>query len=222
MTVASRTGDGSDIRSALRTLGRRLQNARRQAGLTQRVVADELEVTPQTIRNWEAGRNEPPHRLRRQLADLYGATVPEIMGQDPAGHVAVLTPSSRVDVDPARLRLARQRASLSQEQVSEQAGISRATLGRYERGSNKPTRANLETLATLYGRPLTWFVPRGRMLRAGEAETSVPAAPATPLMHDDEVLEAYGTAQPDLPPEAVRSIADYIQFLHDRELNGQY
>ena len=55
------------------------------------------------------------------------------------------------------------------------------------------------------------------MLGAEQAETSVP-----PLMHDDEVLEAYGTAQPDLPPEAVRSIADYIQFLHDRELNGQY
>ena len=212
MTVASRTGDGSDIRSALRTLGRRLQNTRRQAGLTQRVVADELEVTPQTIRNWEAGRNEPPHRLRRQLADLYGTTVPEIMGQDPAGHVAVLTPSSRVDVGPARLRLARQRASLSQEQVSEQAGISRATLGRYERGSNKPTRANLETLATLYGRPLNWFVPRGRMRTD---------APAIPEMHDDEVLEAYSIAQPDLRLEAVRSIADYIRFLHDREIHEQ-
>ena len=180
MTAASRPEDGSDIQSALWPLGRRLQNARREAGLTQRVVADALEVTPQTIRNWEAGRHEPPNRLRRQLADLYGTTVPEIMEQDPAGHVAVLTPHSRVDVDDARLRLARQRASLSQEQVNEQSGISRSTLGRYERGSIKPTKANLETLATLYGRPLSWFVPRGRMLRAGPAETSVPTAPATP------------------------------------------
>ena len=217
MSAASRPEDGSDIRSALKELGQRLRNARRETGLTQRVVADQLEVTTQTIRNWEDGRHEPAHRLRQRLADLYGTTVPEIMGQDATGLVAALTPYSRIDIDPTRLRLARRRALLSLEEASQQSGISSSTLGRYERGSIKPTRANLETLATLYRRTLTWFAPRGRMLGAEQAETSVP-----PLMHDDEVLEAYGIAQPDLPPEAVRSIADYIQFLHDRELNGQY
>ena len=213
MSAASRPKHDVDIRPALQQLGHRLQNARRQAGLTQRVVADELEVTPQTVRNWESGRNEPPHRLRQRLANLYGTTVPEIMGKDPAGHVAVLTPSSRVNMDPARLRLTRQRASLSQEQASEQAGISRATLGRYERGSNRPTKTNLETLAALYGRPLTWFVPRAQMRTD---------AASLPNMHYDEVLAAYSIAQPDLRLEAVRSIAHYIQFLHDRELDGRY
>ena len=213
MTAASRPMDRSDPLSALRALGRRLQNARLQAGLTQRVVAGELEVTPQTIRNWEAGKNEPPHRLRRQLADLYGKTVPEIMGQDAAGHMWVLTPRSRLDVDPARLRLGRRRASLSQQEASEQSRISRSTLGRYERGSIKPTTENLEALATLYRRPFTWFVTQTPVQSAGPTG-------ADPDMYD-EVLEAYSIAQPDLPQEALKSIADYIRFLHDRELHEQ-
>ena len=213
MSAASRPEDGSDIRSALKELGQRLRNARREAGLTQRVVADQLEVTTQTIRNWEDGRHEPAHRVKQRLADLYGTTVPEIMGQDATGLVAALTPYSRIDIDPTRLRLARQRASLSLEEASQQSGISSSTLGRYERGSNRPTKTNLATLAALYGRPLTWFVPLAQMRTD---------APSLPNMHYDEVLEAYSIAQPDLPPEAVRSIADYIQFLHDRELNGQY
>ena len=221
MTAASRPEDRSDIRSSLRALGRRLQNARREAGMTQRAVADQLEVTPQTIRNWEAGRHEPPDRSRRQLADLYGTSVPEIMGQDTTGLVAVLTPYSRVDVDPTRLRLARRRASLSLELASQQSGISSSTLGRYERGSIKPARANLEALATLYDRPLSWFVGRGHRKSAGQPETTVSAPSAIPEMHVDDVMGAYSAAQPDLPPEAVRSIADYIRFLHDRELHGE-
>ena len=36
--------------------------------------------------------------------------------------------------------------------------------------------------------------------------------------YDDEVPDAYCLAQPDLTTEAVRSIADFIQFLHDQEL----
>lgn len=47
--------------------------------------------------------------------------------------------------------------------------------------------------------------------------TDTPAIPNT----NDEALEAYSIAQPDLRPEAVRSITDYMQFLHDRELSGQ-
>ena len=64
--VSSQPKHDVDIRPDLQQLGHRLQNARRQASMTQRVFADELEVTPQTVRNSEAGRNEPPHRLRQR------------------------------------------------------------------------------------------------------------------------------------------------------------
>ena len=215
MTASSRAPDGNNIRAELRAMGRRLQNARRDAGLTQRVVADKLEVTPQTIRNWESGRHEPPRRLRQDLADLYGVARAELIGQDEAGQVGSLAPHSRVDADPRRLRLGREQAGLTQEAAADRSEISRATIGRYERGEITPTRANLETLAALYGRPARWFIRQERRSRRPAAKT----VPSVVGLHDDEATEAYGIAQPDLTHEAVRSIADYIRFLHDQELS---
>ena len=37
-----------------------LKQARHAAGLSQAQVADLLGVTPQSVKNWEAGRREPP------------------------------------------------------------------------------------------------------------------------------------------------------------------
>ena len=37
-----------------------LKQARADAGLSQSEAADLLAVTPQTVKNWEAGRREPP------------------------------------------------------------------------------------------------------------------------------------------------------------------
>ena len=212
MTDQSGPGDEDAARAAMRASGRQMQNARREAGLTQKRVADTITVTPATVRNWEAGRHEPPPRARERLAELYGTTVPSLMGWDENCHITGRAPFSRVEADPQRLRLGRHRASLSQENAAERSGISRATLGRYERGSIRPTRANLETLATLYGRPTRWFVPRIRT-RPGS-----PPRPDIPGLQEDDVVDAYRAAQPDLPDKAVRSIADYIRFLHQREM----
>jgi transcriptional regulator with XRE-family HTH domain len=38
----------------------KLKQARHDAGLTQRQLADLLGITPQTLRNWESGRTVPP------------------------------------------------------------------------------------------------------------------------------------------------------------------
>ena len=42
------------------TFATQLKQARQAAGLTQCGLAQKLGITPQTLRNWEAGRTEPP------------------------------------------------------------------------------------------------------------------------------------------------------------------
>ena len=42
------------------TFATQLKQARAQAGLSQSEAAELLAVTPQTVKNWEAGRREPP------------------------------------------------------------------------------------------------------------------------------------------------------------------
>lgn len=55
-------------RAALAALGERLRAARTSAGLTQKTVAEQLEVSSQTVRNWEAGRHEPTEQMTDALA----------------------------------------------------------------------------------------------------------------------------------------------------------
>ncbi|MCL2393393.1 MAG: helix-turn-helix domain-containing protein [Acidimicrobiaceae bacterium] len=53
-------------------LGVRIRVARREAGLTQLLLAEKLEVTQTTIGRWEAGVMAPNDRHRMRLADLLG------------------------------------------------------------------------------------------------------------------------------------------------------
>lgn len=201
----------------MRTMGRKLQDARRDAGLTQQDAARNLEVTPQTLRNWEAGNHEPNDQFKQRLSEIYNVNVPDLVRPDDPEQALGLTPYSRVHADPKRLKLGRNRASLTQEETAERSGISRSTLARYENGAATPSRANLEILATLYGRPASWFVPRERMRKAGKLVGTEDLKQSGP--YDDEVTHAYGLAQPDLTSEAIKSIVDFIRFLHDQELS---
>ena len=53
-------------------LGRRLKTKRHEIGITQEEAAEGLGVSPQAIRNWEAGRHEPTQEHLSTLAKLYG------------------------------------------------------------------------------------------------------------------------------------------------------
>lgn len=46
----------------------KLQQLRKQRGLTQRQIAEALGVTDQTVSNWEAGRFEPKLTIRQTQA----------------------------------------------------------------------------------------------------------------------------------------------------------
>ena len=170
MTSSSRTGNGAPVPPAMRTMGRKLQNARRDAGLTQRDAGNKLEVTLETIRNWEAGRFEPNDQFKQRLPEIYNVNVPDLIRPDDLEQALGLTPYSRVRADPKRLKLGRTRASLTQKETAERSGISRSTLARYEAGTATPSRARVEILAALYGRPPSWFVPRGADAQSGQAQ----------------------------------------------------
>ena len=52
------------------TFAVRFKKARTNAGLSQAQAADLLAVTPQTVKNWEAGRREPPTEPVLTQADI--------------------------------------------------------------------------------------------------------------------------------------------------------
>ena len=69
--------------AALATLGKRLRTARDNAQITQQVVAEQLNVTAQTVRNWEAGKHEPTYDTMLSLASLYALHPEQLAASTP-------------------------------------------------------------------------------------------------------------------------------------------
>ena len=60
----------------------RFKGLRLKAGLTQAEVAERLDLTNRAIGAWESGRSRPRLDKLQQLADLFGVTVSELMGEE--------------------------------------------------------------------------------------------------------------------------------------------
>lgn len=125
--------------------GTGLRSLRRRAGLGAARIADVLGVPTSSVYNWEAGRARIPDRYLAPIASLLGLT--------PGGLRESLraAPPEPVGPEPARgLRRLRLRSGLSQARVAELIGISRRTLGAWERGARPPLHA-IRRLAETYG-----------------------------------------------------------------------
>lgn len=59
-----------------------LREFRHKAGLTQKQVAELIDVDQAAVSNWERGKYDPIRKYRRKLAKLYGCTVDELLKED--------------------------------------------------------------------------------------------------------------------------------------------
>ena len=194
--------------------------------MTQVQAAENLEVTPQTVRNWETGRNEPPDSAIRKMANLYGLTVERLLEDLDAAVIAVRPlwgfRYNRVVVDPEKMSEARRSAGLKLSAVSDLTGLGISTISRYEKGRANPGTLTLEVLASIYGRSAEWFTPRGYFTEEErerfedslnpwrDREKSVRTA-------DDAVMETYYIVRQHLSEEAKLKIANFILFIEAGE-----
>lgn len=58
--------------------------ARRRAGLLQRQAAEALGVSLSTVGMWESGKNNPRANMLPKIANLYGCTVDDLLGDQVA------------------------------------------------------------------------------------------------------------------------------------------
>ncbi len=56
-----------------------LKNARKESGLTQKQIADTLNVVESCYANWEQGRTEPNVATLRQLALIFKVSIDELI-----------------------------------------------------------------------------------------------------------------------------------------------
>lgn len=91
----------------------RVRMLRDRAGLTQEAMAEKLGITNRAVGAWESGRARPRLAKMQELADLFGVTVSELMGEaeqlplhgTPTGNVPLVATShmgSRADDEEPR------------------------------------------------------------------------------------------------------------------------
>lgn len=66
------------------SLGTQIAFYRKELGLTQEALAEQLGVTSQTVSHWESGQHCPDVQLLPQLADLFGITLDALFGRKTA------------------------------------------------------------------------------------------------------------------------------------------
>ena len=105
-------------------------------GLTQRTLAERLGCCPETVAGWERDESEPLARRWPEIEAVLGTgLVPERDGL------------------PGRVRAARLRLGLTQEQVAARAGLDPRTIRNIETWRYRPSRRTAERLATVLGLP---------------------------------------------------------------------
>lgn len=62
-------------------LGEKLMKLRKKYGYSQQTLADELDVTRQTISNWECGQGAPTIDKAMQLAEIYHMSLDDLVGE---------------------------------------------------------------------------------------------------------------------------------------------
>jgi transcriptional regulator with XRE-family HTH domain len=70
-----------DEQQFLKTLGTRIARLRKEQGISQRAMADELGIAQQTYAHYEVGRIRMPVSMLPAIAQFFGVSVDELLGR---------------------------------------------------------------------------------------------------------------------------------------------
>jgi transcriptional regulator with XRE-family HTH domain len=77
-TLAAMTADEQEF---FRALGARIAAARKEQGLSQQALAEQLGIAQQTLAHYEVGRARPPVSLLPEFSRIFGVGVDELLGR---------------------------------------------------------------------------------------------------------------------------------------------
>lgn len=131
------------------TFGSRLKSLRRKAGLTQAQFSEKVGVHLQTVSKWERGVSEPDLSVLGEIAAALGISLETLLGA-PEGE-NTYTGNFDIVVFGEALAGQRKRLGESQEKLAEWAGVSAATVSKWECGVICPDAEMLLRLAEHFG-----------------------------------------------------------------------
>ena len=126
---------------------------------------------------------------------------------------------------PGRLKLARTRSGMTQREAGEAAGVGLNSIWRYEVGRIRPSVLALHGLAAIYETSLSWLLgDEGDEDGSDGTQRPTPVDVESAKGRDANYAESIlllSALGPGLSDESLRSISDFIRYLHEREASGR-
>jgi len=79
--ISASMGRAKQVVETVETFGRRLARLRKEAGYSQRSLADEIGISNRMVAYYEAQTEHPPAHLLTPIADALGLTVDQLLGR---------------------------------------------------------------------------------------------------------------------------------------------
>lgn len=117
---------------------KKLKKRRLELKLTKKDVASKINVLWNTYNLWEEGACVPKEDNIEKLCDVLGFNKDELLIK--------VENTEKLEFNNLKLKEARLRLNLSQEEFAEKLGISFVTYGLWERGKFTPTQENIEKI----------------------------------------------------------------------------
>jgi transcriptional regulator with XRE-family HTH domain len=125
-------------------------------------------------------------------------------------------PSERARELGNRLKAARRKAGLRQEQVAEAIDSHPVTISKYERGIQDPSTELLGAMARLYGVSVDWLL--GVEEEQPEEEEAYPGMKEDlRLLEQESQLALRMGSKGELSPYSIRQIASFIRWVREQK-----
>ena len=144
--AVARTSSKSEGDTSVRTIGRRLAAARRDANITQIKIAHDVGSTQPSIARLEQDSSQPNLRTIQRYADAIRTRV--VADFDKAGQSVSGVPLSEIVSTLSDLRKENQ---LTQTEIAARMGATQPIIARLEKGESQPNLKTIERYANAIG-----------------------------------------------------------------------
>lgn len=126
----------------------RIKEERKGLRLSQTELADHLDVSQQTVCNWETQECAPSIEKLGKLRELFGCSLDWLLG---FSNVRQAVDEDDRPAIAERIRAERTSQGWSQRELADLLGVSNASLQYYEHGTRLPRSDTIKAMSKLFG-----------------------------------------------------------------------
>lgn len=126
-----------------------LRNSRIILGLTQKDIAEKLNVNNSTVSGWETGKDTIPLKRLIEYANTYDYTLDYLFGIDEKA-VKIMDIALDIELLATNLKTLREKNNITQKVVAKKINTSQSTYSSYESAHNLITTSFLYNLTEVY------------------------------------------------------------------------